>query len=164
MQGLSCCTSRVAATAASMWHTKRQLSSRAPRSSPTLGQAGLLLTHMSGSQSTELQLVELFGSTRDNWIAADLQGWLAPNRIYPGVAGAVRKLMDEHEVYIVTTKQVGVFELGSAVQSQGLFSLHLQLRLQLHVSDHPPLGPYPKLGARMGAFPAVLCCRRGSLT
>lgn len=54
-----------------------------------------------------LQLVELFGSTRDEWMAADMEGWLAPNRIYPGVAKAVRALMERDETYIVTTKQVG---------------------------------------------------------
>lgn len=55
-----------------------------------------------------VQLVHLFGSVRDNWIAEDLQGWLAPNRIYPGVADAVRATLssDDTEVYIVTTKQV----------------------------------------------------------
>ena len=51
------------------------------------------------------QLVDLFGSTRDEWMAADLDGWLAPNRIYPGVAEAMQALMQQHEVYIVTTKQ-----------------------------------------------------------
>jgi hypothetical protein len=53
-----------------------------------------------------LQLVQLFGSVRDNWIAEDLAGWLAPNRIYPGVADAVAATMQQDEVYIVTTKQV----------------------------------------------------------
>jgi hypothetical protein len=53
-----------------------------------------------------VQLVELFGSVRDNWIAQDLSGWLAPNRIYPGVADAVAAAMQQSEVYIVTTKQV----------------------------------------------------------
>lgn len=52
-----------------------------------------------------LQLVELFGATRDEWMATDLDGWLAPNRIYPGVADSMKSLMAEHEVYIVTTKQ-----------------------------------------------------------
>lgn len=52
-----------------------------------------------------LQLVELFGSTRDLWMAEDLDGWLAPNRIYPGVSDTMKKLMSSHEVYIVTTKQ-----------------------------------------------------------
>ena len=51
--------------------------------------------------------MHLFGSTRDEWMAADLDGWLAPNRIYPGVAEAIKALMHRHEVYIVTTKQVG---------------------------------------------------------
>jgi hypothetical protein len=53
-----------------------------------------------------LQLVDLFGSTRDEWMASDMQGWLAPNRIYPGVADAVREFMQHDECYIVTTKQV----------------------------------------------------------
>jgi hypothetical protein len=54
------------------------------------------------------QLVTLFGRVRDEWIADDLAGWLAPNRIYPGVAEAVRgALAGGDEVYVVTTKQVG---------------------------------------------------------
>ncbi len=53
------------------------------------------------------QMVELFGSVRDAWIQEDLDGWLAPNRIYEGVADPVRQAMQQHEVYIVTTKQVG---------------------------------------------------------
>ena len=56
-------------------------------------------------QYINLQLVSLFGSTRDNWMAEDLDGWLAPNRIYPGVADVMKTLMKEQEVYIVTTKQ-----------------------------------------------------------
>jgi hypothetical protein len=58
------------------------------------------------------QLVHLFGGARDEWMAADMEGWLAPNRIYPGVADAVRALMQQHEVYIVTTKQVGWWAAG----------------------------------------------------
>ncbi|CAG9463179.1 unnamed protein product [Pedinophyceae sp. YPF-701] len=52
-------------------------------------------------------LVELFGSTRDKWIESDLQGWLAPNRFYPGVVEPVKAALAsaEDEVYIVTTKQ-----------------------------------------------------------
>jgi phosphoglycolate phosphatase-like HAD superfamily hydrolase len=38
-------------------------------------------------------------------MAADLDGWLAPNRIYPGVAECMKSLINDHEVYIVTTKQ-----------------------------------------------------------
>jgi hypothetical protein len=52
------------------------------------------------------QMVSLFGRVRDEWIASDLAGWLAPNRIYPGVADAVRAaLAGGDEVYVVTTKQ-----------------------------------------------------------
>lgn len=52
-----------------------------------------------------MQLVDLFGSTRDEWMAEDLNAWLAPNRIYSGTADAVKKLMKDQEAYIVTTKQ-----------------------------------------------------------
>jgi hypothetical protein len=52
-------------------------------------------------------MVSLFGRVRDDWIASDLAGWLAPNRIYPGVAEAVKEaLAGGDEVYVVTTKQV----------------------------------------------------------
>lgn len=51
------------------------------------------------------ELVELFGGTRDAWIHEDLQGWLAPNRIYPGVPAVLNELIEQHELYIVTTKQ-----------------------------------------------------------
>jgi len=52
-----------------------------------------------------LQLVNLFGQTRDAWIANDLEGWLAPNRIYPEVSDCMKSLIASGEVYIVTTKQ-----------------------------------------------------------
>jgi phosphoglycolate phosphatase-like HAD superfamily hydrolase len=51
------------------------------------------------------RLVALFGAVRDEWMAADMDGWLAPNRIYPGAADAVRRLMAAGEAYVVTTKQ-----------------------------------------------------------
>ncbi|PNH07152.1 hypothetical protein TSOC_006401 [Tetrabaena socialis] len=57
------------------------------------------------------KLVELFGRVRDEWIAADLPGWLAPNRIYEGVADPVRQAMERNEVYIVTTKMAHYTEL-----------------------------------------------------
>ena len=53
----------------------------------------------------------MFGKTRDDWIARDLDGWLAPNRIYAGVPEAMDQLMVEHEVYIVTTKQARFTEM-----------------------------------------------------
>eukprot|EP00899_Mesostigma_viride_P009694 jgi/Mesvir1/18726/Mv01239-RA.1 len=48
-------------------------------------------------------LVELFGSVRDEWIQTDLAGWIGANRLYPGVADALRFMSSP--VYIVTTKQ-----------------------------------------------------------
>ena len=53
-----------------------------------------------------LQLVELFGTTRDEWIAHDLEGWLNANEIYEGLAEIVQHLRQQHDTYIVTTKQV----------------------------------------------------------
>lgn len=46
-------------------------------------------------------------STRDAWMQDDLAGWLAPNRLYPGVADALRGAMGDPgaDVSIVTTKQ-----------------------------------------------------------
>ena len=59
-----------------------------------------------------LQLVERFGRTRDEWIQNDLEGWLAPNRVYSGVPEVMNKLIaDQHEVYIVTTKQARFTEM-----------------------------------------------------
>lgn len=53
------------------------------------------------------ELVDLFGSTRDVWMNEDLDGWLAPNRIYPGVTESLKALIQAQgsEIYIVTTKQ-----------------------------------------------------------
>jgi hypothetical protein len=53
------------------------------------------------------ELVELFGDTRDRWMAEDLQDWLSPNRIYEGVVKPIKASIasDAAEVYIVTTKQ-----------------------------------------------------------
>ena len=42
---------------------------------------------------------------RDEWIAEDLAGWLAPNRIYDGVSAPVKRAREHHELYVVTTKQ-----------------------------------------------------------
>jgi hypothetical protein len=58
-------------------------------------------------QLDRAEMVDLFGSTRDEWMAADLDGWLAPNRIYDGVAEPMKAAMasSEAEVFIVTTKQ-----------------------------------------------------------
>lgn len=48
-------------------------------------------------------LVNLFGSVRDEWIDKDLSGWIDANRFYPGIADALR--FASSRVYVVTTKQ-----------------------------------------------------------
>lgn len=60
------------------------------------------------------ELVQLFGTTRDEWIESDLPGWLAPNRIYDGVADAVKSALSSDHAYIVTTKQVSGWHLSLA--------------------------------------------------
>lgn len=43
---------------------------------------------------------------RDRWIAADLDGWLAQHRFYPGVIERLETMLnDDLQVYIVTTKE-----------------------------------------------------------
>ncbi len=64
------------------------------------------------------QLVDVFGSVRDEWIAEDLHGWLGLNRIYPHVTEAVKALIQRSEVYIVTTKQVGLAVTPGACRAQ----------------------------------------------
>lgn len=56
-------------------------------------------------ESFALQLVELFGGVRDDWMKADIQGWLSMNRFYPEAAELLRHAIDKHQTYIVTTKQ-----------------------------------------------------------
>ena len=53
-----------------------------------------------------MQLVELFGSTRDAWMKDNLNDWLAANEIYQGVPAIVQHLRSQGPFYIVTTKQV----------------------------------------------------------
>ena len=50
-------------------------------------------------------LKQLFGETRDNWIAQDRAEWIAKNPLYPGIAERLRKLGQTHTWYVVTTKQ-----------------------------------------------------------
>ncbi|KAK8466324.1 hypothetical protein PHAVU_008G061500 [Phaseolus vulgaris] len=48
-------------------------------------------------------LIDLFGKVRDEWLERDFTGWIGANRLYPGVADALR--FASSKVYIVTTKQ-----------------------------------------------------------
>ena len=51
-------------------------------------------------------LVTLFGETRDRWLRADLDSWLALHRFYPGAGEtAARMAAAGTDVFIITTKQ-----------------------------------------------------------
>ncbi|KAL3135304.1 hypothetical protein ABBQ32_007501 [Trebouxia sp. C0010 RCD-2024] len=65
----------------------------------------LLPEYMDKWQQSRKELVELFGSVRDAWIAEDLPGWLNANGIYPGLPQDLAAAQRDHELYIVTTKQ-----------------------------------------------------------
>ena len=50
-------------------------------------------------------LKQLFGDTRDAWIASDLTGWLNMNPLFEGIAEKLQQLGQNHTWYIITTKQ-----------------------------------------------------------
>ena len=68
---------------------------------------GLMPGLMSRWGLDRAEMVAGYGKIRDDWMAADLAGWLAPNRIYPGVAEAciAAEESDTCDLYVVTTKQ-----------------------------------------------------------
>lgn len=49
-------------------------------------------------------LKKRFGEYRDNWIEADLSGWIKMNPLYPGVADLLQQI-PRHQCFIITTKQ-----------------------------------------------------------
>lgn len=50
-------------------------------------------------------LKQLFGNTRDQWIAGDLTSWIAMNPLFPGIAEKLQRLANNHVWYVITTKQ-----------------------------------------------------------
>ncbi|CAD7699835.1 unnamed protein product [Ostreobium quekettii] len=81
------------------------------------------------------KLVELFGSTRDEWMAEDLQGWLAPNRMYDGLPEALKAAVEHKEVYIVTTKQARF--TATLLQEMAGFEFPLEKIFSTTVSGQP---------------------------
>ncbi|EIE27437.1 hypothetical protein COCSUDRAFT_26736 [Coccomyxa subellipsoidea C-169] len=65
----------------------------------------ILPDRMARWQLDRSELVDLFGDFRDEWIARDLDGWLNANEIYEGLPDILTHLMQQHDLYIVTTKQ-----------------------------------------------------------
>lgn len=66
---------------------------------------GLCQSALEHSDRSAEDLTELFGRTRDQWIARDLQGWLSHHRFYPGVRDALSRMLARSPVFILTTKQ-----------------------------------------------------------
>lgn len=66
------------------------------------------------------KLAKTLDAIRDEWIAQDLEGWLALHRFYPGVADKVRQTLAEGrtQVWIITTKE-GRF-VRRLLQQQGI--------------------------------------------
>jgi phosphoglycolate phosphatase-like HAD superfamily hydrolase len=51
------------------------------------------------------ELKQLFGETRDLWIAEDREDWVRMNPLFDGIADKLRALGELHTWYVVTTKQ-----------------------------------------------------------
>lgn len=51
------------------------------------------------------ELKRLFGEIRDSWIENDLPGWIEKNPLFPGVAEKLRRLGQEYDWFVITTKQ-----------------------------------------------------------
>ncbi len=60
-----------------------------------------LITEVNTSVS---DLKNLFGQTRDIWIANDLPSWIKMNPLFDGVASKLKKLGQDNPWYVVTTK------------------------------------------------------------
>ncbi|DBA77981.1 TPA: hypothetical protein ACH3X1_009137 [Trebouxia sp. C0004] len=65
----------------------------------------ILPEYMEKWNQSRKELVDLFGSVRDAWIADDLHGWLDANDIYAGLPDDLAAAQKQAELYIVTTKQ-----------------------------------------------------------
>ena len=68
-------------------------------------------------------MVSGYGAIRDDWLEADLAGWLAPNLIYPGIGEACNgaEASSACDVFIVTTKQA---RFAAAIMEEKARSVH----------------------------------------
>ncbi len=75
---------------------------------------------------TSTELVAQVDSTRDQWIATDLESWLAEHRFYPGVCDRLKAILEtEIHVAIISTKE-GRF-IQQLLEQQGIDLTELQL-------------------------------------
>ncbi len=88
-------------------------------------------------------------STRDEWIATDLEGWLALHRFYPGIIERLDRLLrsdNSTELFIVTTKE-GRF-VKQLLQQQGIQLseeriIGKEIKRPKHETLRQLLGQYP---------------------
>lgn len=73
---------------------------------------------LAGDNLNSADLTQALDQTRDRWIERDLNGWLALHQFYPGVVPRLKTLLEECQVYIVTTKE-GRF-IQALLQGQGV--------------------------------------------
>ena len=83
---------------------------------------------VSDSPVSREEFLRLFSQARDQWIAEDEDGWLSRNRFYDGTLTALKRLQNQHEVFIVTTKQTRFAEkllqrAGANMSRQRIFGL-----------------------------------------
>ncbi|NJP12064.1 MAG: HAD family hydrolase [Leptolyngbyaceae cyanobacterium RU_5_1] len=72
------------------------------------------------------KLVAEVDGTRDQWIAADAESWLAEHRFYPGVSDRLQAILEtETHVAIISTKE-GRF-IQQLLQQQGIDLTNLQI-------------------------------------
>lgn len=62
-------------------------------------------TLLHDDQISIAHLKQLFGETRDIWIEANLANWINMNPLFPGIAAKLNRLNQQHDWYVVTTKQ-----------------------------------------------------------
>lgn len=62
-----------------------------------------LLIQQQGLDINDLK--QRLGSTRDAWIASDLESWITRNPLFPGIKQQLQKLNQQATWYIITTKQ-----------------------------------------------------------
>lgn len=93
------------------------------------------------------RLKQLFGETRDQWIAADLEDWIAMNPLFPGVAEKLQSLAQHATWYVITTKQERFVKHilaahGLSLADERIFGLDRNLSkpqvLKGLIAEHPP--------------------------
>ena len=85
------------------------------------------------------ELKQVFGSTRDKWIADDFDNWIEMNPLFDGIADKLRRIDTEQSVIITTKQERFVDHILSAngihFPSSQIFGLERNLSKQQILSD-----------------------------